>query len=62
MPFAALLIEPERLQVFQAAHRHEAVRSILPGVGPTLKNTLRPTDFLGRWKGNQSLAVLPGTA
>jgi diguanylate cyclase (GGDEF)-like protein len=60
MPFAVLLIEPERLQVFQAAHGQEAVRSILRVVGHTLKNTLRPTDYLGRWKGNQFLAVLPG--
>ena len=62
IPFGALLIEPERLQHFQAAHGQEAVRAILRVVGHTLKNTLRPTDYLGRWKGNQFLALLPGCA
>jgi diguanylate cyclase (GGDEF)-like protein len=62
IPFGVLLIEPERLELFQAAHGQEAVRAILRVVGHTLKNTLRPTDFLGRWKGNQFLAILPGCA
>jgi PAS domain S-box-containing protein/diguanylate cyclase (GGDEF)-like protein len=60
IPFATLLVEPSRLQVFQAAHGREAVRAILRVVGHSLKNTLRPTDYLGRWKGNQFLAILPG--
>jgi PAS domain S-box-containing protein/diguanylate cyclase (GGDEF)-like protein len=60
IPFGVLLIEPERLPLFQAAHGQEAVRAILRVVGHTLKNTLRPTDYLGRWKGNQFLAILPG--
>ncbi len=60
IPFAVLLIEPQRLSHFQAAHGREAVRAILRVVGHTLKNTLRPTDYLGRWKGNQFLAILPG--
>jgi PAS domain S-box-containing protein len=60
IPFATLLIEPERLQLFQAAHGHGAVRLILRVVGHTLKNTLRPTDYLGRWNDNQFLAILPG--
>jgi PAS domain S-box-containing protein/diguanylate cyclase (GGDEF)-like protein len=60
IPFAVLLVEPERLSHFQAAHGQEAVRTLLRVVGHTLKNTLRPTDYLGRWKGNQFLAILPG--
>jgi GGDEF domain-containing protein len=27
-------------------------------VGQTLENSLRPTDFLGRWQENQFLAIL----
>jgi PAS domain S-box-containing protein/diguanylate cyclase (GGDEF)-like protein len=60
IPFGVLLIEPERLQHFQAAYGKEAVRAILRVVGHTLKNTLRPTDYLGRWKGDRFLAILPG--
>ncbi len=60
IPFGVLLIEPERLQLFQSAYGHEAVRAILRVVGHTLKNTLRPTDYLGRWKGNRFLGILPG--
>ncbi len=60
IPFGVLLIEPEQLPLFQAAHGQEWVRAILRVVGHTLKNTLRPTDYLGRWKGNQFLAILPG--
>jgi PAS domain S-box-containing protein len=48
IPFGVLLIEPETLPRFQAAHGQEAVRAILRVLGHTIKNTLRPTDFLGR--------------
>ena len=31
---------------------------ILRVVGQTLENTVRPTDYLGRWQSNQFLAIL----
>ena len=54
------MIQPDRLNIFQAAHGREAVRAILRVIAQTLKNALRPTDLLGRWKGDQFLAILNG--
>lgn len=59
LPFSAVLIQLDRMQLFQAAHGHEAVRSITQVVAHTMKEVLRATDFLGRWEGDQFLAVLP---
>lgn len=59
LPFSVLIIQPDRLQLFQAAHGHEAVRSILRVFAHTMKEVLRATDFLGRWEGDQFLAILP---
>ena len=59
LPFGVLLIQPDRLQLFQSAHGHEAVRSILRVFSHTMREVLRATDFLGRWEGDQFLAILP---
>jgi diguanylate cyclase (GGDEF)-like protein/PAS domain S-box-containing protein len=59
LPFSVLLIQPDQLQLFQSAHGHEAVRSILRVFAKTMKEVLRATDFLGRWEGDQFLAILP---
>lgn len=59
IPFGVLVIQPERLEAFQAEHGREAVQAILRVVAQTLKHALRPTDFLGRWRGDQFLAILP---
>jgi diguanylate cyclase (GGDEF)-like protein/PAS domain S-box-containing protein len=60
IPFGVFVIQPERLEIFQAAHGLEAARAILRVVAHTLKNALRPTDFLGRWRDDQFLAILNG--
>ena len=59
LPFSVLLIQPDRLQLFQSAHGHEAVRSILRVFSQTMREVLRATAFLGRWEGDQFLAILP---
>ena len=59
LPFSAVLIQLDRMQLFQAAHRHEAVRSITQVVAHTMREVLRSTDFLGRWEGDRFLAILP---
>jgi diguanylate cyclase (GGDEF)-like protein/PAS domain S-box-containing protein len=59
LPFSAVMIRPDRLQLFQLARGHEAVRSMIQVVAHTMKEVLRATDFLGRWEGDQFLAVLP---
>jgi len=59
LPFSVLMIQPDRLQLFQSAHGHEAVRSILRVFAHTTREVLRATDFLGCWEGDQFLAILP---
>jgi len=60
IPFGVFVIQPERLRIFQAAYGLEAARAILRVVAHTLKNALRPTDFLGRWRDDQFLGILNG--
>jgi diguanylate cyclase (GGDEF)-like protein len=60
IPFGVFVIQPERLEIFQAAHGLEAARAIVRVVAHTLKNALRPTDFLGRWRDDQFLGILSG--
>lgn len=59
LPFSVLVIQPDRLQLFQSARGQEAVRSIMRVVAHTMKQMLRATDLLGRWEGDQFLAILP---
>jgi diguanylate cyclase (GGDEF)-like protein len=58
VPFSILCIEIDGLEKIQARDGPGAVASVLRVVGQTLENSLRPTDFLGRWQENQFLAIL----
>jgi diguanylate cyclase (GGDEF)-like protein/PAS domain S-box-containing protein len=58
LPFGVLLIQVDALEHFQQAYGREAGDSILRVIAQTMRNTLRPTDFLGRWQGAEFLAIL----
>ena len=58
VPFSVLCIEIDRLEQIQTRDGPGALASVLRVVGQTLENSLRPTDFLGRWQENQFLAIL----
>jgi diguanylate cyclase (GGDEF)-like protein/PAS domain S-box-containing protein len=58
LPFGILLIQADELQHFKAAYSREAGDAILRVVALTMKNNLRPSDFLGRWADDQFLAIL----
>ena len=58
IPFSVLCIEIDHLADIQARDGPAAIASILRVVGQSLENSLRPTDFLGRWQDNQFLAIL----
>ena len=58
VPFSVLCIEIDRLEQIQTRDGPGALASVLRVVGQTLENSLRPTDFLGRWQENQFLALL----
>jgi len=50
VPFSVLCIEIDRLEQIQMRDGPGALASVLRVVGQTLENSLRPTDFLGRWQ------------
>ncbi len=58
IPFSILCIEIDHLDKIQARDGPGAIAAVLRVVGHTLENSLRPTDFLGRWQDNQFLAIL----
>ena len=58
LPFGIICIRVNRLGQFGAAYGHEAGGAILRVVAETMRNSLRPSDFLGRWTEDQFLAIL----
>jgi diguanylate cyclase (GGDEF)-like protein/PAS domain S-box-containing protein len=58
LPFSILCIQIDHLESVQERDGPGAVAAVLRVVGLTLENSLRPTDFLGRWQENQFLAIL----
>ena len=58
VPFSILCIAIDRLDLVKVRYGSGAVIALIRSAGQTLENSLRPTDFLGRWKENEFLAVL----
>jgi len=58
LPFGVMVIEVDALDHFRSSYGREAADAILHVVAQTLKDALRPTDFLGRWGETQFLAIL----
>jgi diguanylate cyclase (GGDEF)-like protein/PAS domain S-box-containing protein len=58
VPFCVLCIEIDHLNEILKRDGPGAITSVLRVVAQTLENSLRPTDFLGRWQENQFLAIL----
>jgi len=58
VPFAVVCLRWDELDRFRAKYGLEAAASALQVVAQTLENTLRPTDFVGRWGDDQFLAIL----
>ena len=59
LPFGIIFVEVDGLARFRTVYGHEAGGAILRVVAQTIRNGLRPADFLGRWSEEQFLAVLP---
>jgi diguanylate cyclase (GGDEF)-like protein len=62
LPFGIMLIQVDQLERFRGAYGRQAGDAILRVVAQTMRNTLRPSDFLGRWEENQFLAILMNCA
>jgi PAS domain S-box-containing protein/diguanylate cyclase (GGDEF)-like protein len=58
VPFSVLCIQIDHLEKVQSRDGPGAFAAVLRVVGQTLENSLRPSDFLGRWQENQFLAIL----
>jgi diguanylate cyclase (GGDEF)-like protein/PAS domain S-box-containing protein len=58
VPFSILCIQIDHLEKVQSRDGPGAIAAVLRVVGQTLENSLRPSDFLGRWQENQFLAIL----
>jgi diguanylate cyclase (GGDEF)-like protein/PAS domain S-box-containing protein len=60
IPFAIISVDVPELEQFRIRYGQGAARSILQVMARTLKNSVWPTDFLGRWSEARFLAILMG--
>ncbi len=58
LPFGVLRIAIEQLDQLQSTHGREAVGVMLHVIAQTMKHTLRPDGFLGRWGESEFLAIM----
>jgi diguanylate cyclase (GGDEF)-like protein/PAS domain S-box-containing protein len=58
VPFSALCIGIDCLDAIKSRYGAGAVAAVIRVVGQTLENSLRPTDFIGRWQEDEFLALL----
>jgi diguanylate cyclase (GGDEF)-like protein/PAS domain S-box-containing protein len=60
VPFAVVVVEFRELSGFRARYGQEAATSMLKVLARTLRNSVWPTDFVGRWSENRFLVILCG--
>ncbi len=58
IPFGLLCVQLDHLDSLTATHGLEAAEAILNVIAHTLRNGLDPQDFVGRWAGNQFMAIV----
>lgn len=59
--FSILIIDIDHFKQVNDLYGHDTGDSVLHGVAERLGQTLRPQDSLGRWGGEEFLAILPDT-
>jgi diguanylate cyclase (GGDEF)-like protein len=60
-PFSILIIDVDHFKLVNDLYGHDAGDSVLRQVAERLGQSLRPQDNLGRWGGEEFLAILPET-
>ena len=60
-PYAVLLLDIDHFKQVNDSLGHEAGDKVLQGVAQRLRATLRESDFLARWGGEEFLVLLPAT-
>ncbi len=58
VPFCIMCIAFDHLEDVKARYGPGAIAAVLRIAGQTLENSLRPTDYLGRWRENEFLAIV----
>jgi diguanylate cyclase (GGDEF)-like protein/PAS domain S-box-containing protein len=58
VPFCIACVALDQLGEMKARYGAGAVAAVLRTAGLTLGNSLRPTDYLGRWQNNEFLAIM----
>jgi len=57
-PFGLLFVDIDRFKDVNDAHGHEVGDEVLKMVARTLLNSFRPFDFVGRWGGEEFVALI----
>lgn len=60
IPFGLVSLEIHEINQLRARCGQEAAKSMLQALARTLRNSVWPTDFVGRWSENQFLVILCG--
>ena len=60
IPFGVVCLEVHEMSQLRARYGQEAAKSMLRVLARTLRNTVWPTDLVGRWSENRFLVILCG--
>jgi len=60
-PFSVILFDLDRFKMLNDNYGHNIGDKILLGIGEVATQTLRTSDWLSRWGGEEFLAILPDT-
>jgi diguanylate cyclase (GGDEF)-like protein/PAS domain S-box-containing protein len=58
--FAVLMVDLDQFKLINDTYGHSGGDTVLIAVAKTLTNCLRTSDLVGRWGGDEFLALLPG--
>lgn len=62
IPFALAMIDIDNFRIFNDTYGHDTGDEVLKLVAMTMKNAIRRNDMVGRWGGEEFLAILVGVS
>lgn len=60
-PYTVIMVDIDRFKAFNDRHGHECGDLVLRSAANAMSRSLRATDFVGRWGGEEFLIILPET-